>query len=183
MPTAPAAGGPKKTAARKAPAAKKATAKAAVELPPELTTEDREWVDGQLAVGEEPAAVDASDALVAEVEAEEAVGTEPDDIPPGSVQLFIRRKGVGKDAKDDVLELWAAPVPMWPMSAFRLMNAGIYYAWADEILIPSSLAEFNDFDPTFAECLAMVNEWQAASTVELGKLRASARSSRTTRRR
>lgn len=134
---------------------------------------------------------DQSDALVAEVEAEEAVGTEPDGVPPGAAKMFLRRLPIDPELEDphaapveqEVLILWAAPVTFWPMSAFRYLDVGIYYKWADEVLIPQSLDAFNDFDPNPAECKAMVDEWQAAMAVAVGKLQASARSSKSTRRR
>lgn len=183
---APAAGSPKKAAPRKT-AAKKAPAKAApqkVELPPELTVDDREWVDDQLAVGDEaPGRVDETDPMIAEVEAEESVGDEPEGIPPGSIEMFIRRKAEDPKKPDVVTSLWACPVTMWPSSAFRYLDAMLYYRWADIVLIPESLEDFNDLDPTIAECSRMVAEWNAAAAVELGKLRTSARSSRSTRRR
>lgn len=132
----------------------------------------------------DPEPANEANPMIAEVEAEEVFGTEPENVPPGSIQMFLRRAAKPGDPASNpkVAILWSAPTALWPMSAYRWLDRGIYYRWADIVLIPESVALFNTFDPTYAECKAMVDEWTEAAAIAVGKLQASANSFGSTRR-
>jgi hypothetical protein len=148
------------------PAASPATKNA---TPVQSIAEQVERTDEATAATPEP--VDQADAMIAEVEREEAAGTEPEGVPLYSIRF---------DLLGEVL--WAKPVGDWPMSAMRYLEAAIYHRFVDDVLLPASLALFNQLNPTFTQAKAMVDDWEKATAIEVGKLRASEASSRSTRR-
>ncbi len=110
--------------------------------------------------------VDQTDALKAEVDAEErpaaeaAPADEPDtvDRPEGALRLVVKGQ-----------VFITKPLSQWPNSTFDDLERARYAAWARKVLLPQSLRLWVEVDATIGECGAALNQWVRAMLGDPGK--------------
>lgn len=106
-------------------------------------------------------------AVQAEVEAEDA--------PEGVLVDLVTEAGEA--------ELLVPPPGRWKSRAQTFLTQGAYDLWAQLTLSADDFKEWRELDPTLDEATAFLESWQEAAGADLGKSRASRRSSKRTRRR
>ncbi|HEU5026593.1 MAG TPA: hypothetical protein VFV01_16880 [Spirillospora sp.] len=106
-------------------------------------------------------------AIQAEVEAE--------DQPEGVLVALVTEAGEA--------ELLVPPPGKWKSRAQTFLGQGMFDLWAQITLSPDDFKEWRELDPTLDEATAFLDAWQETAGQDLGKSRASRRSSKKTRRR
>jgi hypothetical protein len=80
-------------------------------------------------------------------------------------------------------ELLVPPPGKWKSRAQTFLNQGSFDVWAQLTLSAEDFKAWRELDPTLDEATAFFESWQEKAGQDLGKSRASRRSSKNTRKR
>ena len=80
-------------------------------------------------------------------------------------------------------ELLVPPPGRWKSRAQTFLTQGAYDLWAQITLSQEDFKAWRQLDPTLDEATAFLESWQEVAGQDLGKSRASRRSSKSTRKR